>query len=92
MKSIWVTRDESNNIISTHGVEQYPDQEKLTDEHPEVIAFSAPRAMPPIEKARAEYPGFAELVEALAEERTGNPGKINLLLAAVGNARQKHGA
>lgn len=42
-------------------------------------------------KARAEYPSFSELIEALVEERAGDPLKINTFLSAVIAAQQKHG-
>ena len=42
MRSMWVERDGSNNIISVHGVEQYEGQEKKTDQDQEVMDFIHP--------------------------------------------------
>ena len=91
MKSLWVTRDGANEVDGVFANEQFLGQEKLTDENQEVIDFLAPPVLQPIEKARVEYPKFAELVEAMVDDRAGNPAKINIFFATVIAARQKHG-
>ena len=42
MKTVWIDRDGSNNIITLYGVEQRPGQEKLADDSQEVIDFRNP--------------------------------------------------
>ena len=91
MKSIWVNRDSSNKVTDLFGTEQHEGQEKLTDEHPDVKNFSPESMLPPLEQARSEYPGYFELIEAMADDRAGRPSKLNQFTTKINSARQKHG-